>query len=308
MVQRYREMADDPIRMRAFKRAIAQAVRPGAVVLDAGCGLGTYAVLAAQAGAARVYAVDEGPILEVARQVVADNGCAERVRLLRGRTTLLEPPERADVVIFEDYVAGLLLPQVVQTVADLRARWLKPDGVLLPGAATIWIAPVESSELRRGLTRFDETAERVAGVDLGAARRYAMIEPQHAQLRPASVLSTPASLGSLALGELSAARLRGTAEVEAHRDGRIHGIAVWFALALGDTVLGTGPLDAPSAWRQVVLPVEPPLSVREGERITLEVDAGPFGESLVWRWRARTPSAAADHGSLDLVALVTRTP
>ncbi len=94
-------LADDP-RVDAFREAIESVVRPGQIVLDLGTGIGTYAMFAARAGAT-VYAVDGNPVIEIARQLAADNGLAERITFLEGWATDLEPPERADILVFEDY-------------------------------------------------------------------------------------------------------------------------------------------------------------------------------------------------------------
>src|SRR5205823_458687 len=59
MIEHYRQLIDDPVRLGAFQRAIAGVVRPGDVVADIGCGLGTYAIFAARAGARRVFAVED---------------------------------------------------------------------------------------------------------------------------------------------------------------------------------------------------------------------------------------------------------
>ena len=304
MIQRYREMADDPLRLARFRAAIAAAIRPGDVVVDAGCGLGTYAVFAARGGAARVYAVDDGPVAEVARQVAAANGVADVVTVLRGRTTALPPPEPADLILYEDYVAGLLAPPQIETLRDLRARWLKPGGRVLPGRARLRVALVESGEQRRALDRFADGGERVLGVDLGPARRYAMVEPQVAALRPASLLSAPAALTEVDLAAIGDGLLAGRAELTTTRDGTAHGLLLWFELLFDDGVaLGTGPLDPPSAWRQLLLPFDPPLRVAEGDALAVSVDGAPFGASMVWRWRADGPRGTAAAHSLDLVAL-----
>src|SRR6478736_5503281 len=123
MLQHYRQLIDDPVRLGAFQRAIASVVKPGDVVADIGCGLGTYAIVA------------------VAREVVRDSGADGVVELMSGYSTALEPPERCDVVIFEDYLTTLVSPGKARVVADLETRWLKPGGRLMPPRARMWLAP-----------------------------------------------------------------------------------------------------------------------------------------------------------------------
>lgn len=304
MVQHYREMVDDPLRIAAFRDAIAAEVRPGELVADVGCGLGTYALFACRAGAERVYAIDDGPVLEVAREVARANGCGDRVHFLAGRSTDVEPVERVDVAIFEDYVAGLLTPRIVGGLRDLRTRWLKPGGRLLPACARLYTACVESSDTHRALDRFSGTKERVFGIDLTPARKRAFASPRSVSLPPASLLTAPLLFQEIELATVDEVRLQATVRAPAARDGLAHGVLVWFELALPPRGwLGTGPLDPPSAWRQLYLPFEVPLAVSEGASIEVEVAAAPLGDAMVWRWRARTGDAHASAHSMDALLL-----
>src|SRR5262245_27795341 len=80
----YRRMLDDPVRVDAYARALRAQVRPDDVVLDLGCGVGVFAVLAARLGARMVYGVEPNPAVSLAPEVARENAVDSRVRFLRG--------------------------------------------------------------------------------------------------------------------------------------------------------------------------------------------------------------------------------
>mgnify|MGYP001184895145 CR=1 FL=1 len=72
-------MIADRVRMDAYVRALRQAVVPGSVVIDIGTGTGIFAMLACQFGARRVYAIEPDDAIQVAREIAAANGFADRI-------------------------------------------------------------------------------------------------------------------------------------------------------------------------------------------------------------------------------------
>ena len=72
----YGAMIADEVRMGAFVRALRQAVKPGAVVIDIGTGTGIFALLACRFGARRVYAIEPSDAIQVAREIAV----GERMR------------------------------------------------------------------------------------------------------------------------------------------------------------------------------------------------------------------------------------
>jgi protein arginine N-methyltransferase 1 len=299
MIQRYRRMADDPIRVAAFQRAIAASVHPGDVVVDLGCAIGNFSVFACRAGAARVYAVEVEPILEVAREVVQTNGFAERVRFLSGRSTELDVPERAQVVLFEDYTMALLSPGVARTLADAVERWLAPGGQLVPERARLWVSPVEDRTGREEIDRFRWTGERASGVDLSPSRHRAFSSPYVRRLDGAALVASPTSVQEVDLRHVEDARVRASANVLAAREAPIHGLALWFELELAGEWLGTGPLSPPTAWLQTVFPLEEPLVVGAGQEIAFTLEGSPFGQEMVWRWRVAVGERECEAHSLE---------
>jgi SAM-dependent methyltransferase len=284
VLQRYREMIDDPVRLGAFQRAIAAVVRPGDVVADIGCGLGTYALFAARAGARRVFAVDDARIMAVAREVVRDNDGDKTIECFAGYSTELTPPEPCDVVIFEDYLTTLMSPHKVRVVRDLAARWRKPGGKLLPPRARLWLAPVEDPEGHLAIDRFHWTRDRIFGIDFSATRRHVFATAHPRKLGTNALLTPPELLHDYDLLQLGGAELSATRTLTATRDGVVHGLLLWFDLELGGTWLGTGPLAPPSAWQQTLFPLAEPLAVAAGAPLDVSLEATPHGEQLAWRW------------------------
>jgi len=299
MLQHYRQLIDDPVRLGAFQRAIAALVRPGDVVADIGCGLGTYAIFAARAGARRVFAVDDSPIVEAAREVVRDSGADGTVELLAGYSTALEPPERCDVVIFEDYLTTLVSPGKARVVADIETRWLKPGGRLVPPRARLWLAPVEDPEGHLRIDRFHWSQDRVFGIDYSSTRRRVFASAHSRKLGAGALLAAPELAHDYDLLHLKRVEVSATRTLPASRDGVIHGLLLWFELELGGAWLGTGPLAPPSAWQQTLFPLATPLPVTAGAPIDIALQAAPLGEVLVWRWSVASGGRRVDANSLE---------
>ena len=55
MSRHYRDLLKDADRIHAFDNAIQNAVGPDDVVVDLGCGVGTFGIFASRAGARRVF-------------------------------------------------------------------------------------------------------------------------------------------------------------------------------------------------------------------------------------------------------------
>ena len=91
----------DEVRVSAYAQAIRATVKPGDVVVDVGTGSGVLAVLAAKAGARKVYAIERGGIADLASRVFHDNGVADRIVLLRGDARDVVIPEPPNVIVTE---------------------------------------------------------------------------------------------------------------------------------------------------------------------------------------------------------------
>ena len=132
----------DSLRNRAFRRALAARVAPGASVLDIGAGTGLWAIEAARLGASRVVAIEKEPLLvSLIERLAAENGVADRVRVVLGDSRRVTLPGRFDVVVSET-VGNLGFDEgILPLVADARARFLRPGGAVIPSAIALLAAP-----------------------------------------------------------------------------------------------------------------------------------------------------------------------
>ena len=99
MATDYLRMLADVDRIQAFQDAIDREVRPDDVVVDLGCGVGTYAMMAARAGARRVFGVEANPVVNIARQIAKRNGI--NVEFVAADARDIHLPEPATVLILQ---------------------------------------------------------------------------------------------------------------------------------------------------------------------------------------------------------------
>ena len=139
----------------------APSSQPDDVVVDIGTGTGVLATGAALAGARRVYAVESSGIAEVAARVFDANGVADRVTLVRERSTSVTLPERGTVLVTETIGNDPLDEQLLEIVADAKQRLLAPGARIIPSAIEIYGIAVDIP--RTVLERHVFTRRKVEG-------------------------------------------------------------------------------------------------------------------------------------------------
>ncbi|HYO91254.1 MAG TPA: class I SAM-dependent methyltransferase, partial [Pyrinomonadaceae bacterium] len=159
----HRSMLRDRVRCEAFRQALIKSVQPNYVVLDVGAGTGILSLLAVQAGARRVYAVERTSIVNLTRQLIAANGAQQQVQVIHGDMESIELPEQVDLIVSE-WLGGYGVDEgFLPAVLSARERWLKPGGLMLPERVTAWIAPVYDSVLEQDMNFW---RSKPYGVDL----------------------------------------------------------------------------------------------------------------------------------------------
>ena len=246
-------MMNDSPRNEAFEQAIRSVVSPESVVLDIGTGSGLLAMMAARAGAEHVVACEMVPaVARAAERIIDANGLADRISVICRKSGDLEPenlPRPADVLIAEVFDAGFFGEEALDTIEDARRRLLAPGAMIVPAAARLMAAPVESPELVR-LGRVGE----IAGFDLSAFNEFMPASFQHA-LATADhrFLAEPIEMFRLDFAAGFPLSDEVGLEVLPTISGTAHAVVCWFDLLLdGETVFTTSPFDSSTHWDQKV--------------------------------------------------------
>jgi protein arginine N-methyltransferase 1 len=283
----HRKYISDAPRVAAFEKATAEVIRPGDVVLDLGSGTGILGLLSCRAGAARVYSIDAGSIIGLAREIAAANGYSDRITFIKALSTRTELPERVDVVVTDQIGRLGFEAGVFEYFDDAIRRFLKPGGRLIPSAMETWLAPVTREEFWQDCEFWNS---RPAGMDFSPARSIAGNTGYPLHYLPEQLLATPVCAARADLHHPAVDGWDASATLEIDRPAVLHGIGGWFRAQLSPSVYMTNsPLAADRINRRnVFFPIGQPVSVQPGDRVTARMRYVPAEVTASWKVTVET--------------------
>lgn len=254
----HRAMLRDTTRTRVYQQAIFESVSPGDVVLDVGAGTGVLSLFAAQAGAARVYAVERTNIAEFAAEMVARNGLGNQIKVIHNDVEQITPPERVDVILSEWLGVYGVNENLLAPLLRARDSWLKPGGKMLPDRVSTWLAPIFCKDLdeerRFWFDRPYDLDMSLVGQDLPTSMQ---------DVSPREILAEPQQLWHFDMTGFSqkAAEEPLIAELsfQMSRTATVNALASWFQANFGEDLVLTNAPEAPEThWGQFLAPLRHP--------------------------------------------------
>lgn len=288
-------MLVDRVRMRAFSEAIQRAVRRDDVVVDVGSGSGVLALLCARAGARRVFAVERGAMAPLIERAAQKNGVADVVRVVRadardvGVTAFAD--ERPTLIVSEMIGTFGLDEDYLGLLGAVRAQ-CAPACRTLPESVAVELAVAYLPELQHEI----DTVRSGLGVgvqldDVATALQSRVVLTWVDGEQLVSSSTTPSRFS---VGDRPPKVLGGHVTIEAHDAHSVNAIVGWFdARLFGDVTLTSHPAKARTHWAHLVLPLHPPLQVRHGDVVDLEVRPRLLVERGTYSWSARRRARAA---------------
>jgi type I protein arginine methyltransferase len=282
-LRNFGDMIGDSARFNAYAKAIARCVRAGDVVAEIGCGPAVFGLLACQAGAKRVYAIETEDIIDVARQIAAANGFADRIQFFQSDSRKVELPERVNVIVSDIRGIVPLIGGAVASLQDAKKRFLAPNGVMIPRRDVLKAAIIEAEKVYCSIT--SPWTSCVTEVELSIPLQLVLNTDHGIIAELGQLMSEPEELCTLDYIGDSGPNVSAKLAFRGSRNGAAHGICVWFDTELyADIGFSSGPESPATVYGQLFLPWLEPVAIEEGQEILVTLHANLVGKDYLWRW------------------------
>ncbi len=304
-IEYHRTLLADRVRNAAFHAALAKLIVKGeTTVADIGTGTGFLGFLAARLGARRVDLYESGSIASVARKLLRHNRL-RNCHLHEMHSTEVLEPERVDLIVCETLGNYAFEESIIETLNDARTRFLKPGGVIVPSAVRQYLCPVVSNRFLNELSAWDRVGYEL---DMGPAKTMTLNNIYVRTLKPGDLLEDGGAArmwDEAAFHRHNKSTRMGEASWTPRRRTDVYGLALWWTADLAHGIdLSTGPLDPPTHWEQLYLPVLTPLTVEAGHTLTARIRSTTSyqsGTNVTWTLTVKTAAGGqVSHQSLDL--------
>jgi type II protein arginine methyltransferase len=266
-------MLNDGQRNEAFDAAIRRAVA-GKTVLDIGSGSGLLAMMAARAGAERIYTCEMNDVIaDFAERIVSANGYANKIKIIAKKSQDLvlgnDLAEKVDVLVTETVDSALLGEGIIPIVLHARKHLLREGGQIIPRRARMYAALLQARDVWE-MNRVDVAS----GFDVSLFNHLATdgFYPVRLDRFEHRFLSESFRLCQFDFMVDALKPRRFDIPLVATETGECHAIAYWFDLYVDDdTSFSTSPLNGESHWKQAVQCFTSPVTLHAGQQCSLSV-------------------------------------
>lgn len=239
---------------------------------------------------------------EHARELVKANELQNVIEVIEGSMEDITLPEKVDVIISEWMGYFLLRESMLDSVVCARDRWLKPNGVMYPSHARMWMAPIRSGFVDKKMSDYEGAMEdwyafvdetkTYYGVDMSVLtnpfteeqRKYYLQTSIWNNLHPEQIIGTPVIIKEIdclttSVEDISKVCASISSSIT-EENARFCGFGGWFDVhfrgsnkspAQQEIELTTAPReDYGTHWGQQVFLLDRPLRIQHGDNLAFQ--------------------------------------
>ncbi len=284
----YYHMLADINKMSAYRRALIETVRPGMQVLHAGCGLGVFAIWAAQLGAGHVWAIEQRGVIRYAEELVRRNRISN-IKTIRGDIFDMKLAHKIGPIelVVSEFVGDQIFDEDILRKSYWLRRTYSPQ--MIPSAIETLAAPVSC---RRAVTKVEAYRDNVLklqsayGLDLSsvsslvensaktpdmAERLYVREFREYGATTDLNYLAPPQELIAFELASNESAIFHRRTAIRVEMDGIVDGVLLFFRARLHDNIYVTSLPGANSHWPESLYLSHRPIPVRAGDTVNVSL-------------------------------------
>uniref|UniRef100_I3JLU0 type I protein arginine methyltransferase n=1 Tax=Oreochromis niloticus TaxID=8128 RepID=I3JLU0_ORENI len=277
----HEEMLKDEVRTLTYRNSMFhnKHLFKDKVVLDVGSGTGILCMFAAKAGAKKVIGIECSSISDYAVKIVKANNLDDVVTIIKGKVEEVElPVDGVDIIISEWMGYCLFYESMLNTVIYARDKWLKPDGLIFPDRATLYVTAIEDRQYKDYKIHW---WENVYGFDMSCIKEVAIKEPLVDVVDPKQLVSNSCLVREVDIYTVKAEDLTFTSPfcLQVKRNDYIHALVTYFNIEFTRCHkrigFSTSPESPYTHWKQTVFYLDDYLTVKTGEEIIGTVSMKP---------------------------------
>ncbi len=248
------EMVSDNKRVIPFRNALMR-VCTGKRVFESGVGSGIMTILAAKAGAKKVYAVDIDPkVIEIARRNVERSGYGKIIQLMHKNTLTVTPKdldgEKVDVVIAENLSTWQVTEPQIILMNHINQNIAKPNAVRLPTIIFNYFELTQTKYHFHGAVNIRTHFFQFTGI------------------RKPKILSDKVLFTQIDMRKINPPQIEKKVRVRVREDGMLNSLRLTSPLQVYEEITFNA---SDSLMPAVVVPLKEDLPVKRGNTVELEI-------------------------------------
>ena len=286
-VSDYGKMINDKWRMDAYYSALKNTVNKNSVVVDLGAGTGIFSLLACRFGAKKVYAIEQNPALNLGVQSAKKNGYADKITFINKSSTEVTLPEKADILVSD--IRGMLplYGNNLEVIMDARNRFLKTNGILIPGKDQVMCSLAGAGALYNDITGIWEKGIR--GLDLTDGRDLSVNGIYPPGKHKFKILTDSKKLFEIDYYKLKDSSFKQKLSLSLLKPATAHGLLLWFNSTLSKNIklINSPDIKGSEVYGRAFFPLARPIKLGAGTMIVLDISAVLSSDSYIWSWNTK---------------------